>query len=79
MKIIINAYQYSPNVTGTDRMAYNFLRELQKLDHTNTYYIVCSSEQYIQPVLTNQNFKALEPRHFLPTSFARRGQQIVAH
>jgi glycosyltransferase involved in cell wall biosynthesis len=72
MKIIINAYQYSPNVTGTDRMAYNFLRELQKLDHTNTYYIVCSSEQYIQPVLTNPNFKALEPRHFLPTSFARR-------
>lgn len=72
MKIIINAYQYSPAITGTDRMASNFLRELQKLDTTNTYYIVCSAEQYIQPIITAPNFVILQPKHFLPGHFARR-------
>jgi glycosyltransferase involved in cell wall biosynthesis len=72
MKIIINAYQYSPDVTGTDRMASNFLRELQKIDTTNTYYIVCSAEQYIQPGITASNFTVLQPRHFLSGHFARR-------
>ncbi|HTE57632.1 MAG TPA: glycosyltransferase family 1 protein [Verrucomicrobiae bacterium] len=72
MKIIINAYQYSPSITGTDRMASNFLRELQKIDTTNTYYIVCSSEQYIQPIITASNFTVLQPKHFLPGSFTKR-------
>lgn len=72
MRIIINAYQYSPSITGTDRMAYNFLRELQKIDTTNDYYIVCSSEQYIQSIITAGNFKILQPKHFSKHPFARR-------
>ena len=52
MKIIINAYQYAPAVTGTDRMAKNFLAELQKVDAVNDYFIVCSAEDYIPDVIT---------------------------
>lgn len=61
-KIIIDAYQYTPNITGTDRMGYNFLRELQKIDHTNHYVVVCSAEDYIPGIITAKNFTILRPR-----------------
>lgn len=72
MKIIINAYQYAPTVTGTDRMAYNFLQELQKIDKSNEYVVVCSSEKYIQSIITAPNFKVLQPKHLFKSMSARR-------
>lgn len=61
MKIIIDAYQYSPAITGTDRMAYNFLVELQKLDTENNYIILCSREKYTRSSITNKNFTKYVP------------------
>lgn len=59
--IIIDAYQYSRDVTGTDRMAANFLRELQLLDHDNQYTIVCSREIYVRETIISDNFKIVTP------------------
>lgn len=61
MKIIIDAFQYSHTVTGTDRMAYNFLRELQKIDHGNSYFILCSREKYTLSTVNSVNFKVIKP------------------
>jgi glycosyltransferase involved in cell wall biosynthesis len=61
MKIIIDAYQYSPSITGTDRMAFNFLTELQRLDKKNTYIILCSREKYTRSSLMSNNFKTVVP------------------
>jgi glycosyltransferase involved in cell wall biosynthesis len=60
-KIIIDAYQYSPSITGTDRMAYNFLKQLQKIDSVNEYTVICSNEEYIRTAIKNSNFKVLNP------------------
>ena len=59
--IIINAYQHADTVTGTDRMAYNFLRELQVIDRINKYHVVCSNEHYTRSVIKNDNFHILKP------------------
>lgn len=72
MKIIIDAYQYSPSITGTDRMAFNFLRELQKIDKSNSYIILCSREQYTKSSITNKNFKVLAPPAICKIPFAGR-------
>jgi glycosyltransferase involved in cell wall biosynthesis len=61
MKIIINAFQYAPTITGTDRMAHNFLLELQKIDTENRYIVICSNESYNRSSLTNRNFKIIAP------------------
>lgn len=60
-KIFIDAYQYSSSITGTDRMAFNFLRELQKIDSANKYYILCSREKYTRSVVAASNFKVVKP------------------
>jgi glycosyltransferase involved in cell wall biosynthesis len=60
-KIIIDAYQDSNFITGTDRMAYNFLRGLQKIDKVNRYYVICSTRDYIPAAITNKNFKVIKP------------------
>lgn len=58
MKILIDAYQYSSHITGTDRMAKNFLSELQKIDTDNKYYIITSKNYtYISSSLESKNFK----------------------
>ncbi len=72
MKIIINAYQYAPSITGTDRMAHNFLAELQKLDTENKYYILCSAEDYIPKNITASNFKVLRPLNLYGFAFMQR-------
>jgi glycosyltransferase involved in cell wall biosynthesis len=59
--IIIDAYQYAPNITGSDRMGANFLRELQKIDHENRYYVLCSQEPYIPGIIINDNFTVIKP------------------
>lgn len=61
MKIILDAYQYSSSITGTDRMAFNFLRQLQAIDTTNRFYVICSREPYIKQSITNQNFTIIAP------------------
>lgn len=61
MTILINAYQYAHGVTGTDRMAHNFLDELQKIDSVNNYLVVCSTENYIPNVLSAPNFQIISP------------------
>lgn len=72
MKIIINAFQYAPYITGTDRMASNFLKEIQKLDQQNKYFIVCSSEDYIPRIVTASNFKLLRPPRFTRIRFVNK-------
>lgn len=61
MRIIINAFQYAHTVTGTDRMAHNFLTELQKIDTTNEYFVICSIESYNRSAIKNENFKVIKP------------------
>lgn len=61
MKIIIDAYQHSPAITGTDRMASNYLAELQKLDTANEYTILCSKEDYIPSSIFGSNFHIIKP------------------
>lgn len=60
-KIALNAYQDSANITGTDRMAYNFILELQKIDKKNKYIVVCSRQKYIAGVVKNPNFTVIQP------------------
>lgn len=72
MKIIINAFQYAPNITGTDRMAHNFLIELQKIDIENSYIIVCSNESYNRSAITNSNFRVIAPLKIPGTTLIQR-------
>ncbi|HSH31495.1 MAG TPA: glycosyltransferase family 1 protein [Candidatus Saccharimonadales bacterium] len=45
-------------MTGTDRMAYNFLRELQSIDQQNTYWVITNKNcDFITRVITAPNFK----------------------
>lgn len=60
-KIVIDAYQDTATITGTDRMAFNFLCELQKIDTTNSYAIICSNETYQQSAVNAPNFRVIKP------------------
>jgi glycosyltransferase involved in cell wall biosynthesis len=60
-KIIIDAYQHSSAITGTDRMAYNFIKYLQKIDTENEYLVICSNEKYITSIILNDNFNIINP------------------
>lgn len=60
MKILIEATQQAPHITGTDRVAYNTLRELQDIDRVNQYTVVCTKGfDYIPSVITAPNFKVI--------------------
>lgn len=61
MKIFIDCFQYQQFVTGTDRQAYHFIKNLQKIDKKNDYFLLCSSEPYIPNVVHNENFHVLQP------------------
>lgn len=65
MKIIIDAYQFSSSITGTDRLAFNYLVQLQKIDDGNKYYILCSHETYTKSALYSKNFKIISPPRFI--------------
>lgn len=71
-KIIIDAFQHSSSVTGTDRMSYNFLKELQKLDTTNMYYVLCSRRPYVRSAVTAPNFKVIKPSFLSALPFLGR-------
>lgn len=71
--IVIDAYQDTHKITGTDRLAFNFLRELQSLDSTNKYTILCSNEQYTRSIIKNKNFKIAKP----PINFKNRKMRRV--
>jgi glycosyltransferase involved in cell wall biosynthesis len=71
-KIILDAYQYAPAITGTDRMAFNFLIELQKIDSNNHYFVICSSETYIRSAISASNFVVIRPPSFLGIRFVER-------
>ena len=60
MKIEITAWQLAPEITGTDRFAYNVLRELQAIDGDNSYQINCRvGNTYIPSVVTAPNFRVV--------------------
>ncbi len=60
MKIEITAWQLAPEVTGTDRFAYNVLRELQAIDGENSYQINCRhGNTYIPAIVTAPNFRVV--------------------
>ena len=63
MKIVIDAYQMAPNVTGTDRQARNVLRELQLLDTVNEYVVIVSDKhRFVAEVVAAPNFRLLPLR-----------------
>lgn len=71
MKILMNAYQMTGEITGTDRVAFNVLRHLQKLDAQNEYVVICREHStYIPGIIAASNFKVrfaedrTEPRAF---------------
>lgn len=72
MKIVINAFQYSDSITGTDRMAHNFLRELQNIDTQNKYFIICSRVDYNKFIIDQNNFSIISPREVPLSLFLRR-------
>ena len=58
MKVVIDAYQMAPNVTGTDRQARNVLRELQLLDPVDDYVVIVNDRfGFVAEVVTAPNFK----------------------
>ncbi len=63
MKVVIDAYQMAPNVTGTDRQARNVLRELQLLDSVNEYVVIVNERfGFVAEVVTAPNFRLLPLR-----------------
>jgi glycosyltransferase involved in cell wall biosynthesis len=65
MKVVIEAVQDSPYVTGTDRVAYNVLRELQALDNKNQYLVICSLDyDYIPSSVQAKNFRIIYRRQW---------------
>jgi len=57
MKIVIDAYQMAPHVTGTDRQARNVLRELQLLDAANEYVVIVNERHpFVGAVVSAPNF-----------------------
>ncbi len=57
--IVFDCFQYSEKVTGTDRQAKNFIDELQKIDKTNTYKILCSEYDFIPSGIYSESFKVI--------------------
>lgn len=63
MKIVIDAYQMAPHVTGTDRQARNVLGELQLLDPANDYVVIVNERfGFVAEAVTAPNFKLLPLR-----------------
>lgn len=63
MKVVIDAYQMAPAVTGTDRQARNVLRELQLLDTANEYVVIVSDRhRFVAEIVTAPNFRLLPLR-----------------
>lgn len=63
MKVVIDAYQMAPTVTGTDRQARNVLRELQLLDTANDYVVIVNDTYgFVAEVLSAPNFKPMPLR-----------------
>lgn len=61
MRIVIDAIQSSPHITGTDRMASNILRELQSMDATNHYTILVNEKyNFIGNSVVAKNFKTIK-------------------
>lgn len=60
MRIVIDAYQTSSHITGTDRLAYNMLRELQTLDTENDYLVFTNKKfSYVSDVVSAKNFRVI--------------------
>ena len=58
MIIVIDAYQAAPHITGSDRLAYNMLRELQVLDQTNRYVVMVNAQHdFITQSINAPNFR----------------------
>ena len=57
MKFLLEAPQRAPYITGTDRIAFNVIKELHRIDPLNTYEVICSKEfPYISSAVTGNNF-----------------------
>ncbi len=60
MKIVIDAYQASPAITGSDRLARNMLRELQLIDSTNEFIVITNAiHGFIAEGVNAKNFLVL--------------------
>lgn len=58
MNIVIDAYQASPHITGSDRLAYNMLRELQGIDRTNEYTVMVNGKyDFMRSAISAPNFR----------------------
>lgn len=57
MRFVLEAPQQAPYVTGTDRIAFNVISRLQRIDSDNTYTVICSPDfDYIPSAITVSNF-----------------------
>lgn len=60
MRIVIDAYQASSHITGTDRLAHNMLRELQTLDTENDYLVFTNKKfTYVSDTVSAKNFRVI--------------------
>lgn len=60
MRIVIDAYQASDHITGTDRLAHNMLRELQEIDHENQYFILTNKKySFVSSAVHADNFTVM--------------------
>lgn len=61
LRFIIDATQQEAHITGTDRLAYNVLKELQELDTVNHYTVMCTRGfDYVPSAVTAPNFNVVE-------------------
>lgn len=57
MRIILDAPERSKEMSGTDRIALNVIRELQRIDSQNSYVVLCSRSGRIAGEVTAPNFE----------------------
>ena len=72
MRIVIDAYQMTAAITGTDRQARNVLRELQHLDRVNDYIVIVNADNsFVSDIIIAPNFT------LRPTLFKKRASWIL--
>lgn len=63
MKFILEAPQQARWVTGTDRIGFNVIRHLQRLDVVNRYLVICNPDfPYVCSAITGSNFGVIPRR-----------------
>lgn len=63
MRFILEAPQQAPWITGTDRIGFNVIKHLQRLDTVNRYRVICNPDfEYVSSAITAPNFGVIHRR-----------------